>query len=68
MLIKYWQGWINSDTLENKDFIPYWLRAVNQPENMQHEFVVFKIPKNKHGRFDSETIQEIEKFLQEKFK
>lgn len=69
--VKYWAGFINSETINRVEFIDLWLLKVEQAKKQDQELIVFKIPIGTNTRngnaIYTQTINEIESFLQEKF-
>lgn len=68
MNVIFFKGWIKSSAVLNiTDWFAQWIKVARQAENENHELVVFKIPKDKLGKADAGSINEIEKLLQDKF-
>ena len=66
---KYLMGWLTSKQMKEEGINHHsaWTESAEEAEKDNSSLVVFKIPNDKSGIFDTETIREIETFLQEKF-
>lgn len=65
--VKYWAGWLNSTNMNANPvaWMDIWSKKAKEAEDNDAELVVFRLPKNR--QVDSEAIQEIEAYLQDKY-
>ena len=67
MIIKYWKGWHNPENMDNHGYLEEWKEAAEQATKNKSQLVIFEIPFNRLGNTSHDTIEEIEKLLQEKY-
>jgi hypothetical protein len=66
LLVKYLKGWINHDNMNNSGYWKHWEKVALEAKNENCDLVIFKIPKVNEFKSDSETVNDIEKLLQDK--
>lgn len=66
---KYLSGWLTSKQMKEEGINHHeqWTKSAEEAEKDNSSLVVFKIPNDRSGVFDMNTIREIEIYLQEKF-
>lgn len=62
----YLRGWLSPDTMINPGWLPVWVQSAQVCKEEGFGLVVFKVPLNKIGLADTETVEAIEKLLQER--
>ena len=65
--VKYLKGWLNHDNMDNPDYFPHWKNVAKEAKDENCDLVIFKIPRKGNSLVaDGETIEDIEKLLQNK--
>lgn len=65
--VKYLSGWLSSEKIKNIFILSHWIETAKKAEELNCQLTVFKIPVSPITGFaDSETVELIEKLIQER--